>query len=395
LKSKINLYLIEFAINAILRAKGKNIFIMVIFTTLVALLSSIFFITSSIKYELDTTVESLPDIIVQKIKAGREYDIETNRVDNIISIAGVESASPRVWGYYYFANAGVNFSIVGINQYEEQYKSSLESIVEKIDFDKLEANNSMLLGRGVREIMKKSYYRDYFNFIKPNGKLKRVYIAGVFNAETNLESNDMIILPQKDAREIFGMSEDMATDIVVRVSNPQEIPTVAGKIKLLYPDTRVITKDDLKVSYQNIFDYKSGIFLALFTISIFTFFIIIYDKTSGLSSQEKQEIGVLKAVGWSIDDILKEKFYEASIISIISYTLGIIIAFGFVYIFHAPILRGIFEGYSQLKTDFSLPFLFDIQTLFLIFFLSVPIYIGATIIPAWRASSLDVDEVIR
>lgn len=395
MKSKINLYLIEFAINAILRAKGKNIFIMVVFTTLVALLSSIFFITSSIKYELDTTVESLPDIIVQKIKAGREYDIETNRVDNIISIAGVESASPRVWGYYYFANAGVNFSIVGINQYEEQYKSSLESIVEKIDFDKLEANNSMLLGRGVREIMKKSYYRDYFNFIKPNGKLKRVYIAGVFNAETNLESNDMIILPQKDAREIFGMSEDMATDIVVRVSNPQEIPTVAGKIKLLYPDTRVITKDDLKVSYQNIFDYKSGIFLALFTISIFTFFIIIYDKTSGLSSQEKQEIGVLKAVGWSIDDILKEKFYEASIISIISYTLGIIIAFGFVYIFHAPILRGIFEGYSQLKTDFALPFLFDIQTLFLIFFLSVPIYIGATIIPAWRASSLDVDEVIR
>ncbi len=395
MKSKINLYLIEFAINAILRAKGKNIFIMVVFTTLVALLSSIFFITSSIKYELDTTVESLPDIIVQKIKAGREYDIETNRVDNIISIAGVESASPRVWGYYYFANAGVNFSIVGINQYEEQYKSSLESIVEKIDFDKLEANNSMLLGRGVREIMKKSYYRDYFNFIKPNGKLKRVYIAGVFNAETNLESNDMIILPQKDAREIFGMSEDMATDIVVRVSNPQEIPTVAGKIKLLYPDTRVITKDDLKVSYQNIFDYKSGVFLALFTISIFTFFIIIYDKTSGLSSQEKQEIGVLKAVGWSIDDILKEKFYEASIISIISYTLGIIIAFGFVYIFHAPILRGIFEGYSQLKTDFSLPFLFDIQTLFLIFFLSVPIYIGATIIPAWRASSLDVDEVIR
>ena len=395
MKSKINLYLIEFAINAILRAKSKNIFIMVVFTTLVALLSSIFFITSSIKYELDTTVESLPDIIVQKIKAGREYNIETNRVDNIISIAGVESASPRVWGYYYFANAGVNFSIVGINQYEEQYKSSLESIVEKIDFDKLEANNSMLLGRGVREIMKKSYYRDYFNFIKPNGKLKRVYIAGVFNAETNLESNDMIILPQKDAREIFGMSEDMATDIVVRVSNPQEIPTVAGKIKLLYPDTRVITKDDLKVSYQNIFDYKSGIFLALFTISIFTFFIIIYDKTSGLSSQEKQEIGVLKAVGWSIDDILKEKFYEASIISIISYTLGIIIAFGFVYIFHAPILRGIFEGYSQLKTDFSLPFLFDIQTLFLIFFLSVPIYIGATIIPAWRASSLDVDEVIR
>jgi len=395
LKNRINLYLIEFAINAILRAKAKNIFIIVVFTLLISLLTAIFFISSSIKYELETTVESLPQIIVQKVKAGREYDIENSRVDNIITIAGVDSATPRVWGYYYFANAGVNFSIVGINQYDEQYKKSLDSLVNQVDFDKLESSSSMIVGKGVRRVMHNSYYSDYFNFIKPDGRLKKVSIAGFFNDDTELESNDMIILPQKDAREIFGMGEDVSTDIVVKVANPKEIATIAQKIKLLYPDTRVITKDDLKVSYQNIFDYKSGLFLALFTVTLFTFFIIIYDKTSGLSSEEKKEIGVLKAVGWSIDDILKEKFYEASIISIISYTLGVILSLGYVYIFQAPLLRGIFEGYSQLKTSFELPFIFDIQTLFLIFFLSVPIYIGATIIPAWRASSLDVDEVIR
>ncbi len=395
MKSKINLYLVEFAINALLRAKSKNIFIVTVFTLLIALLASIFFITTSIKYELDTTIKSLPQIIVQKIKAGREYDIEVSRVENIVTIAGVKSVIPRVWGYYYFANAGVNFSIVGINQYEEQYKQSLENLVERVDFDKLESNSSMIIGRGVKKVMSSSYYSDYFNFIKPDGSLKKVMIAGIFNGDTELESNDMIILPQKDAREIFGMSKDLATDIVVKVANPKEVAMIAGKIKLLYPDTRVLTKDDLKVSYQNIFDYKSGLFLALFTISLFTFFMIIYDKSSGLSSEEKKEIGVLKAVGWSIDDILKEKFYEASIISIISYILGVLIAFAFVYIFQAPILRGIFEGYSQLKTSFNLPFIFDIQTLFLLFFLSVPIYIGATIIPAWRASSLDVDEVIR
>jgi len=395
LKNRINLYLVEFAINALLRAKSKNIFIIVVFTLLIALLASIFFITNSIKYELDQTIESLPQIIVQKIKAGREYDIEIDRVENIVTIAGVESVTPRVWGYYYFANAGVNFSIVGINQYEEQYKKSLENLVDRFDFDKLESNSSMIVGVGVKRVMSSSYYSDYFNFIKPDGTLKKVMIGGVFRGDTELESNDMIILPQKDAREIFGMSEDLATDIVVKVANPKEIPTIAGKIRLLYPDSRVLTKNDLKVSYQNIFDYKSGLFLALFTISLFTFFMIIYDKSSGLSSEEKREIGILKAVGWSIDDILKEKFYEASIISTVSYLLGVLIAFAFVYIFQAPLLRGIFEGYSELKTSFNLPFVFDMQTLFLLFFLSVPIYIGATIIPAWRASSLDVDEVIR
>jgi ABC-type lipoprotein release transport system permease subunit len=395
IKSKINLYLLEFAINSILRAKGKNIFITTIFTLLIALLASIFFITSSIRYELDQTIESLPEIIIQKVRAGREYDIEVDRVEEIVTIAGVKSVTPRVWGYYYFANGGVNFSIVGINQYDEQYRDSLERLVERVDFDRLESNSSMLVGLGVKRVMSSSYYSDYFNFIKPDGTLKKVMIGGVFRGDTELESSDMIILPQKDAREIFGMGEDLATDIVVKVANPKEIPTIAEKIKLLYPDSRVLTKDDLRVSYQNIFDYKSGLFLALFTLSLFTFFMIIYDKSSGLSSEEKREIGILKAVGWSIDDILKEKFYESSIISITSYSLGILIAFGFVYILQAPLLRYIFEGYSELKTSFSLPFIFDIETLALLFFLSVPIYIGATIIPAWRASTLDVDEVIR
>ncbi len=130
-------------------------------------------------------------------------------------------------------------------------------------------------------------------------------------------------------------------------------------------------------------------------MALFTFFMIIYDRSSGLSSEEKREIGILRAVGWSIDDILKEKFYEGFIISISAYTMGIILALGFVYILQAPILRGIFEGYSELRTSFNLPFILNVETLALIFFLTVPIYIASTIVPAWRASSLDVDEVIR
>jgi ABC-type lipoprotein release transport system permease subunit len=384
MRKKINLYLIEYAINAILRQSYKNFFIVTVFTILTFLLTSVFFITNSLRYEMDSTVDTLPQIIVQKMKAGRHYDIDVNRVDKILEIPGVSDAVARVWGYYYFENAGVNFSVVGIEQYENQYKNSFVNLVKKFDFDKLKENSSMLVGAGVKRTMENSYYKEYFNFIKPNGTLKKVTLGGVFDGDTNLESNDMIIMPQEIVREIFDLDPSKATDIVVKVANPMEIQTVASKIKLMFPDTRIITTGDLKVSYQNIFDYKSGIFL-----------IIIYDKASGVTSEEKREIGILKAIGWTVDDVLKEKFYESFVISLFSYGLGVGLSLAYVYLFQAPLLRDIFVGYSQLKTNFELPFVFDMQTLFLVFLLSVPIYIAATIIPSWKVATLEADEVIR
>lgn len=394
MRNKINFYLIEYAINALLRQKYKSFFITTILTLLIFLLTSIFFITNSIKYELNSTVDALPQIIVQKIKAGRHYDIDVDAQKDILEITGVIDAVARVWGYYYFKNAGVNFSIVGVDEFENQYKNSLSNIVKSAKLGD-STDSFMVVGNGVKKMMTQNYYKEYFNFIKPDGTLKKVNIAGVFDADTQLESNDMIVMSKDNVREIFDMKEEQATDIVVKVLNPDEVATIASKIKLLFPDSRVITKNDLKISYQNIFDYKSGIFLALFIISLFTFFIIVYDKASGLSSEEKREIGILKAIGWKIDDVLKEKFYEAFIISFIAYLVGVILAFGFVYIFQAPLIQNIFTGYSQLKTSFELPFIFDVQTLFLVFFLSVPIYIAATIIPSWKTATLDADEVIR
>ncbi len=395
IKNKLNLYLLQYAINSILRQKAKNLFIGIILMLLVSILTSVFLISNSIKYELSLTVDALPQIIVQKIKAGRVCDIDANVVDGILEFNGVTDAITRVWGYYYFENAKVNFTVVGIEQFEKQYKDNFENIVKKFDFDTLEANSSMLVGAGIKKIMTQNYYNNYFNFVKTDGSFKKVYIGGVFDSSTQLESNDIIILSKDDAREIFGMDEDKATDIVVKVANPKEIKIITQKITSKYPDVRVITNEDLKLSYENIFNYKSGVFLAIFSISLFTFFMIVYDKMSGLSSEEKKEIGILKAVGWTIDDVLKNKFYESFIVSFIAYLVGVILAFGFVYILQAPLLRDIFEGYSQLRTTFELPFVFDFQTLFLVFFLSVPIYISATIIPSWKIATLETDEIIR
>jgi len=128
-------------------------------------------------------------------------------------------------GVLLFENAGVNFTLMGIDEYEEQYKKSFVAAVSKLDFTK----PSMLVGEGVKRVMDANYYKEYFNFIKPDGRFKRVDIGAVFKAETELESNDVILMSKESVREIFEMKENKATDIVVRVANFNEVATIDFK----------------------------------------------------------------------------------------------------------------------------------------------------------------------
>lgn len=392
---KPNFLLLDYAIRSLMRRFGKSFFIFFILSLLIFILASVLMIADAIKLELNTTLKTLPQITLQRFIAGKQSDVPLERVEALLDIEGITAVTPRVWGYYYFKPAGVNFSIVGIDAYEEQYSATLSKLTQRFDMKVLEKENGMIIGEGVKKILEENYYTEFFNFITSEGKWQRVNIAGVFHSDLALESNDLILLPKKLAYAIFGMDEHKATDIIVKVANVKEIATIVQKINERYPDMRAITQDDIRVSYQNIFDYKSGFFLALFSICAFAFFIIIYDKTSGLSSEEKREIGILKAIGWSSDDILKEKFYESFALSLSAFLLGVTGSLFYVYALQAPLLRNLFMGYSALKPSFALPFSVDVSMLVLLFLLSVPIYIAATLIPAWRASTLDADEVMR
>ncbi len=389
----MNLKLLDFAITSLKRRVWKNIAIFFVFFSIIFTIFSVLLISKSIQKELDDTLNALPSIFIQKIVGGRVEKMKIDRIYALSDIVGIKSVTPRVWGYYYFQNIGANFSLVGLDFDMDSFKKNYSDIIEK--FYDTDNKNFMIVGKGVKKILKASFYDDEFNFVKPNGDLLNVKIKGTFKADSELESSDTMLLPISLAREIFGMHEDEITDIVVNVPNPLEVETIKQKIKYLYPDCRVLSKNDLKVSYQNIFDYKSGLFLAIFLSAFVAFFILVFEKASSISKEQIKEIGILRAVGWQVEDILKLKFLESFLISFFAYFLALIFAYFFVYLLQAPLLKDLFMGYSILKPKFSLIPIFDIGLLISVFLVTVPLYVGATIIPTWRASTVEVEEALR
>jgi ABC-type lipoprotein release transport system permease subunit len=107
------------------------------------------------------------------------------------------------------------------------------------------------------------------------------------------------------------------------------------------------------------------------------------------------EIGILKAIGWETSDVINMKFWEGTAISLTSFLSGVVLAYVHIFTTSAPLFAQVLKGWSILYPSFRLtPFLnpYQIATLF---FLTVVPYTVATIVPSWRAATVDPDLVMR
>jgi ABC-type lipoprotein release transport system permease subunit len=191
------------------------------------------------------------------------------------------------------------------------------------------------------------------------------------------------------------MPADFATDLTVQVRNKKEVATVAAKIQQIFPDTRPILRDEIMRTYEAVFDWRAGIILVVLSGALLAFLIFTWDKATGLSAEERREIGILKAIGWETADVLQLKFWEGLTVSLTAFLLGTIFAYVHVFWAAAPLFATVVKGWSILYPNFRLtPFLSVFQIAVLFFFTVAP-YTVATIIPSWRAATIDPDQVMR
>ena len=120
-----------------------------------------------------------------------------------------------------------------------------------------------------------------------------------------------------------------------------------------------------------------------------------WDKASGLNSEEKRELGILKGIGWGIKDVLLMKLWQGGIISITATLTGIIIAYFHIFVFNAPLLRPFLIGWSVLYPSYELMPVLELGDLLTIFFLSVIPYLTAPIVPAWKGAITDPSQAMQ
>lgn len=366
--------IIDFTLSSLVRRKAKNLALVLVYTAIVFLLASVIFFTHSIREEAVFVLQDAPEMMVQRLIAGRHDLIPLSYIDTIKEIRGVASVKGRLWGYYYDPTNGANYTIM-VNEDHS-------------------APGQVTIGKGVARNLPGDQYGT-LPFKASDGSYLFLKIKETLSSESDLVSSDLILMSEKDFRKMFSIPEGYATDLTLRVRNSKELATIAAKITQLLPDTRPISRDEILRTYDASFNWRGGLLVVILLGTVLAFIILAWDKAAGLSLEEKREIGILKAVGWETSDVLTMKFWEGAAVSLSSFLIGILFAYLHVFFSSSFLFESTLKGWAVLYPDFKLTPFVNLYQVAVLFFLTVVPYTVATIIPAWRTATIDPDSVMR
>jgi hypothetical protein len=152
--------ILDFTFSSLLRRKGKNIALGLVYTLIVFVLASAMFLTYSLKREAAVILEEAPEMVVQKVSAGRQEPIPLGYIDRIGEIRGVSSVKGRLWGYYYDPITGANYTLL---------------VPEKFPH----GEGGIEIGRGVSRV-RSTFPGDALEFRTYDGKVLTLEVKKVF-----------------------------------------------------------------------------------------------------------------------------------------------------------------------------------------------------------------------
>jgi hypothetical protein len=368
-------YLIDHAFASLARHKSLNLGLLLIYTLIVFSLASVLMFGHAVRSEAALLLTNAPDLVLQRVVAGRHELISASYLSTAEAMAGVDQAQGRLWGYYYDPVVAANYTLM----------------VPPRDAPEI---GTVVIGEGIART-RGAGPGDVLAFRGQDGELFPFTVASVLPATSNIVSADLMLLSESDFRRFFAIAPSHFTDITLRLSRHETARAIADRLIGQLSGTRAIGRDDVLIFYRFLFDWREGMVVVLLLGALMALIIFTLQKATGLSAEERYEIWVLKAVGWDAFDVIVSKIWEGVLISLTAFLVGGTLAYWHVFSASYLLLEPLLMGWSTLKPTLHLiPFVDGLQLLLLCLYAVVP-YALATTVPTWRMAVDDSDALVR
>lgn len=163
-------------------------------------------------------------------------------------------------------------------------------------------------------------------------------VVGAIPVQGNNQDDRMIIVPEKEFRDLTGIEERIDM-IIVQANQGQDLRELGDNIERQLgryrnvkegdEDFTVQTPEDLLNSFQTILNIVQAVLIGISLISLFVGSIGIMNTMYTSVLERNQEIGIMKAIGAKNADIFKIFLIESGFLGLVGGLLGIILGIGF------------------------------------------------------------------
>ncbi|HWQ14756.1 MAG TPA: ABC transporter permease [Roseiflexaceae bacterium] len=239
----------------------------------------------------------------------------------------------------------------------------------------LQGPREILLGRFAANSLKKGVG----DTIRLSGS--RFTIVGIYETGMSYEDAGGVIA-LKEAQRLFRKPRQVSF-IGISLHDPAQADELARRLEAAFPEVIVSKAANLTERMQD-FASMNALFGALTTLTLVVGGIVMTNVMVMSVFERRQEIGVLRALGWRRRRILRLVLAESLALSLLSGAAGLLIGGGLCWLLQFEPNMGAFLAFS------FAPELF-VQTL------ALALGLGALggIYPAWRAASLLPAESLR
>jgi putative ABC transport system permease protein len=294
-------------------------------------------------------------------------------VDGVSSVSGVRFSQAKVQG------VSGNQSVSSIDP---------QTFLGLYKLDMKEGGDAAVSNLGANQVIVKKGYADSHDIkvgdtlqvTTPIGKRLTLRASGIAEDKGGLLGN--LTVTNAIAQTQFGEPKDAFGMVGIdRGANETAVKQqIASVLERRYPEAEVLTNQEFKDDIAGQVNQLLGLIYALLALAIIVSLFGIVNTLVLSISERTRELGMLRAIGTARKQVKRIVRWEAVITALIGAVLGVIMGVVLAVLFTRPL------------DDFTLSI--PVPTLIVVLIVAGIAGVGAAVLPARRASKLDVLEAL-
>jgi putative ABC transport system permease protein len=295
------------------------------------------------------------------------------KVDGVSTVSGVRFSQAKVRG------VGGNQSVSSItpdtflNLYKLDMKQGGDGAVRGLTDSQVIVKKGFADSHDVK-------VGDTLQITTPNGNRLALRATGIARDKGGLLGN--LTVTNAVAQSRFGEPKDAFGMVgIARGANPVTVKQrISDLLEKQYPEAEVLTNQEFKDDIAGQVNQLLGLIYALLALAIIVSLFGIVNTLVLSISERTRELGMLRAIGTSRKQVKRIVRWEAVITALIGAVLGVVMGVILAVLFTQPL------------DDFTLSI--PVPSLIIVLIVAGVAGVGAAVLPARRASKLDVLDAL-